>query len=66
MLTSGFKLVVLLGLEDWMGDPQPRVMLPQLGDQVVGYKPHRPRQGVQHDGHKGLETKHLSQYSCKI
>ena len=55
MLTSGFKLVVLLGLEDRMRDPQPRVMLPQLGDQVVGYKSHRPRQSVQHDGHKGLD-----------
>ena len=54
MLTSGFKLVVLLGLEDRMGNPQPGVMLPQLGDQVVGHKPHRPRQSVQHDGDKGL------------
>lgn len=54
-LTSGFKLVVLFGLEDRMGDPQPGVMLPQLGDQVVGHKPHRPRQSVQHDGDKGLE-----------
>lgn len=56
-LTSGFKLVVLFGLEDRMGDPQPGVMLPQLGDQVVGHKPHRPSQSVQHDGDKGLENK---------
>lgn len=55
MLTSGLKLVVLFGLQDWMGDPQPRVMLPQLRDQVVGYKPNRTRESVQHDGHKGLE-----------
>ena len=55
--TSGFKLVVLLGLEDRVGDPQPGMMLPQLGDQVVRDKAHRPRQGVQHDGHKGLGTK---------
>lgn len=55
-LTSGFKLVVLLGLEDWVGDPQPRVMLPELRDQVVGYKPHSPRQSIQHYGHKGLHT----------
>lgn len=38
-----------------MGDPQPRVVLPQLGDQVVGDKAHCPGQSVQHDGHKGLE-----------
>lgn len=56
VLTSGFKLVVLLGLEDRMRDPQPWVMLPQLWDQVVGYKPHCPRQSVQHDGDKGLGT----------
>lgn len=37
-----------------MGDPQPRVMLPQLGDKVVGDKSHCPRQSVQHDGDKGL------------
>lgn len=55
-LTSGFKLMVLLGLEDRMGDPQPRMMLPQLGDQVVCHKPHSPRQSVQNDGHKGLQT----------
>lgn len=57
MLTSGFKLMVLLGLEDGVGDPQPRVMLPQLGDQVVSDKPHCPRQSVQHNGHKGLDTR---------
>lgn len=56
MLTSWFKLMVLLGLEDWVGDPQPRVMLPQLRDQIVGDKPHCPRQSVQHNGHKRLET----------
>lgn len=39
-----------------MGDPQPRMMLPQLGDQVVGYKAHCPSQSVQHNSHKGLET----------
>lgn len=59
MLTSGFKLVVLFGLEDRMGDPQPRVMLPQLGDQVVGDNPHRPSQSVQHDSHKRLEVSRL-------
>lgn len=66
ILTSGLKLMVLLRLEDWMGDPQPRMMLPQLGDQVVGNKPHRPRQSVQHDGHKGLSgtqwKRHRSQH----
>lgn len=56
MLTSGFKLVVLLSLENRMRNPQPGVVLPQLGDQVVGHKAHRPRQSVQHDGHKGLRT----------
>lgn len=39
-----------------MGDPQPRVMLPQLGDQVVRHQAHRRRQSVQHDGHEGLQT----------
>lgn len=39
-----------------MGDPQPRMMLPQLGDQVVGHKAHCPSQSVQHNSHKGLET----------
>lgn len=48
--------MVLLGFEDGMGDPQPRVMLPQLGDQVVRHQAHRRRQSVQHDGHKGLQT----------
>lgn len=61
-LTSGFKLMVLLGLEDRMGDPQPWMMLPQLGDQVVRHKPHCPRQSVQNDGHKGLQ---MSRYSKK-
>lgn len=56
-LTPGFKLMVLLGFEDWVGDPQPGVMLPQLGDQVVGHQAHRRRQSVQHDGHKRLQTK---------
>lgn len=56
MLTSGFKLVVLLGLEDRVGDPQPRVVLPQLGDQVVSDESHRPRQSIQHNCHKWLET----------
>jgi len=35
------------------------MVLPQLWDQVVGYKPNRPRQSVQHDGHKRL---HISWY----
>lgn len=48
--------MVLLGFEDGMGDPQPRVMLPQLGDQVVRHQAHRRRQSVQHDGHEGLKT----------
>lgn len=56
ILTSGFKLMILLGLEDRMGNPQPRMVLPQLGDQVVGHKPHRPRESIQHDGYKGLQT----------
>lgn len=49
--------MVLLGLEDWMRDPQPRMMLPQLRDQVVGDEPHRCGQSVQHDGDKGLQTR---------
>ena len=46
----------LLGLEDRVGQPQPGVVLPQLGDEVVGDQPHRPGQRVQHDGHKGLRA----------
>lgn len=40
-----------------MRDPQPRVVLPQLRDQVVGDKAHRRRQSVQHDGDKGLQER---------
>lgn len=40
-----------------MRNPQPRVVLPQLRDQVVGDKAHRRRQSVQHDGDKRLQTR---------
>lgn len=46
-----------------MRDPQPRMMLPQLRDQVVGDKAHRRRQSVQHDGDKGLQTRQEKSYT---
>jgi len=56
VMTSRLKLVVFLGLEDRVGDPEPGVVLPELGDDVVGDEAHRPGQRVQHDGHKGLRS----------
>ena len=55
VLTSWFKLPVLLAFEDRVRDPEPGVLLPHLGDEVVGDHAHCPRQRIQHNGDKRLD-----------
>lgn len=57
LLTSHFPLLILSVFKDGVWNPHPRVMFAQLGEQVVGYKPHGSSQDEEHNAEKGLQQK---------
>lgn len=59
LLTSHFLLLILFAFKDGVWNPHPRVMLAELWEQVVGYKPHSAGQDKQHDAEKRLRQKRV-------
>lgn len=64
LLTCHLPLPILSVPKNGVGDPHPRVVLAELGEQVVGYKPHGGGQDKQHDAEEGLQGKRASHHSA--
>lgn len=62
-LTSDFKLVVLLGFEQRVGEAVPGQLLPDLRQQVVCEQAHRAQQRVQNVAEEGLRDTNRPQSS---